>query len=510
MSSMSTINFSGPSHANDRSAKASVQSSNSNKQPKALYGLLPSITEVDLYLKNHNLHFGKSVRAHVKQVLERLREEIALTADHRHLKEAENTHLSIQSLSFSSKKEILEHLATIVAHRGHLSTRRVINATGVVIHTNLGRAPISPKLLALVAPLLTSYATIEYDLETGTRGTRGEGIKNHLRILSGTEDALVVNNNAAAVYLMLMALASEKEVIVSRGELIEIGGSFRIPDIMRAAGVRLVEVGTTNRTRLADYEKAINSNTAALMKIHPSNYRIQGFVEETPIAQMSQLAQKYEIFSFYDLGSGNFYQFEQPALRSMATVQQEVRSAVDLVTFSGDKLLGSTQAGIIVGRKKLISRLERHPLYRALRLDKITMTLLEVHLAAYFQMETLATTIPTIGLLEQTSHTIRQKAEKVLQTLTIPSHSGWSCQLKAAASLSGGGAFPEVNLDSYCLVLEHVTLPAEKIQQFFRQQDIPIIARVYNKQVWLDFRVIFPADFPLITRTLHQLFATSK
>ena len=477
------------------------------KHHSELYRFLPSVSEVDRYLKNKGLGFGKAIRAHVEQVLEEWREAIATSAGHDDLEETGNP--SFQSLVISGKEGILEHLASVVRQRGRMSARRVVNATGVVIHTNLGRAPLSLELLESVTPLLTAYATIEYDLETGKRGTRGEGIKNHLRLLSGAEDALVVNNNAAAVYLMLMALTCGKEVVVSRGELIEIGGSFRIPDIMRAAGVRLVEVGTTNRTRLSDYEKAINGNTAALMKIHPSNFRIRGFVEETTIDQIGQLARKYELFSFHDLGSGNFYQFDQPALRTMPTVQQEVRKGVDLLTFSGDKLLGANQAGILVGRKNLVSRLEEHPLYRALRPDKISMILLEAHLAAYFQMETLASAIPTIGLLEQTSETIRQKAQKVLKTLSIPPRSGWSCELQAAASLSGGGAFPEVELDSYCLVLDHASLPAEKIQQFLREQDTPIIARVRDERVWLDFRVIFPEDFPEIARILQQLFAIS-
>ncbi len=511
---MSTRKTSAPQQQSKGETRAGVRSSNPLEARSALYGLLPSIREVDHYLKARDLHFGKPVRAHVNGVLDGLREEISASINPPPLEGgarggglAEGGEPAVPPLPFSSKEQILEHLAAIVRQRGQISIRRVINATGVVIHTNLGRAPISRKLIDSILPLLSSYATVEYDLESGKRGTRGEGVRNHLRFLSGAEDALVVNNNAAALYLMLVALAYGKEVIVSRGELMEIGGSFRVPDIMRAAGVRLVEVGTTNRTRLSDYEKAINGNTAALLKVHPSNYEMRGFVEETPVAQISRLAREHELFAFHDLGSGNFYQFEQPALRGISTVQWEVRSGVDLLTFSGDKLLGSTQAGIVVGRKNLIRRLARHPLFRVLRLDKITMALLEVHLAAYFQMETLASAIPTIGLLEQSSDAIRQKAETVLRSLSIPPRCGWSCKLAAAASLSGGGALPEIYLDSYCLVLEHVTLPAEKIQQFFRQQEIPVIARVRNNQVWLDFRTVFPEEFPLITRVLHQLFA---
>ncbi len=466
----------------------------------SLYSLLPSVTEVDQYLKQQNLSFGKPVRFLVHEVLQNLRDQITQLSDD---EQAQNVSF------FSSKEEVLQHVALQVAQYGQMSMRSVINATGIVIHTNLGRAPISKQLINSILPLLSAYSTVEYDLTTGKRGSRGEGVKNHLRILSGAEDAVVVNNNAAAVYLMLMALATGKEVIVSRGELIEIGGSFRIPDIMRAAGVTLVEVGTTNRTRISDYENAITENTSALMKVHPSNYAIRGFVEETPMAQIAELAKRYQLSSFYDLGSGNFYRFQQPALQIMPTVQQEIRTGADLVTFSGDKLLGSTQAGVVVGRKALIQKLSRHPLYRALRLDKITLALLEAHLVAYFDVSSLPEKIPTIGLLEQTPTDIQKKAESVLNGLHIPQDSQWKVELRPASSLTGGGALPEVYLDSYSLILHHPSKTAEWIQEFFRQQKTPIIGRIQDEQVWLDFRTIFPADFPTIIDTLHKLFVIS-
>ncbi|MBF0279411.1 MAG: L-seryl-tRNA(Sec) selenium transferase [SAR324 cluster bacterium] len=464
----------------------------------SLYSLLPSVTEVDQYLKERRQRFGKPVRAHVLQTLQQLREQIARSAE----SEEEFTF-------FSGKEEILKHLAEQLAQQGQTSIRRVVNATGVVIHTNLGRSPVSHQLIESILPLLSSYSSIEYDLKTGKRGSRGEGIKQHLRMLSGAEDAVVVNNNAAAVYLMLMALASGKEVIVSRGELIEIGGSFRVPDIMNAAGVKLIEVGTTNRTRISDYENAISDKTAALLKVHPSNYKIAGFVEETSISQIANLAKQHQLLSFYDLGSGNFFRFSQPALQSIPSVQQELRSGVDLLTFSGDKLLGSTQAGIVVGKEELTRKLARHPLYRALRLDKVTMALLEVHLAAYFQIETLPETIPAIGMLEQSQSKIQKKAEKVFKSLKIPANSGWTCNLQATTSLTGGGALPELYLDSYSLILHHESKSAAQIQEFLRLREIPIIARIQRNQVCLDFRAIFPKDFPQITESLHQLFDAS-
>ena len=461
----------------------------------SFYRLLPSVAEADHYLKKQGLPFGKSVRGCVQAVLHNLRQQIACAS------------FDSGAFPFGEKEQILEHLALRVAEEGWADMRRVVNATGVVIHTNLGRAPLSRQLIESVIPLLSAYSSVEYDLKTGKRGSRTGKVNRYLRLLSGAEEAVVVNNNAAAVYLMLMALAAGREVIVSRGELIEIGGSFRVPEIMQAAGVKLVEVGTTNRTRLSDYQNAITENTAALMKVHPSNYRIQGFAEETSMEAIAQLAKEQQLLSFYDLGSGNFYRFAQPALQNLPTVQQELRSGADLVTFSGDKLLGSTQAGVVVGKKNLIASLSQHPLYRALRLDKITLALLEVHLAAYFQIQTLPQTLPTIGLLEQTPEIIQQKAKTVFQTLQMPPNTEWHCHLEASFSLAGGGALPQVCLPSHCLVLHHAHKPADEVQEFFRHQEIPIIGRIHNNQVWLDFRTIFPEDFPLVSETLQRLFA---
>ncbi len=463
------------------------------------YNCLPSVSEVDLFLERKHLPFGKAVRHQVRAALQDLRDQIT-----KHIKQN-------QSLStiFNSKESVLEHVAQVVAGYGSGGIQRVINATGVVVHTNLGRAPLARHLVESAVDLLSSYSTIEYDLSTGKRGKRGELVRHYLRQLSGAEDALVVNNNAAAVQLMLMALAAGKEVIISRGELVEIGGAFRIPDIMRTAGVKLVEVGTTNRTRLSDYEQAITEDTIALMKVHPSNYAIQGFVESVSSTELAQLAKQHQVLSFHDWGSGNFYRFQQPQLQNLVTVQQEVGTGMDLLTFSGDKLLGSTQAGIIVGRSDLVHALSKHPLYRAFRLDKVTLTLLELHIAAYFNMETLPDQLPTIGMLEQTAEVIRKKVETVYQGLKIPSDTLWACKVEEAASLTGGGALPEVYLDSCSLTLAHPKYTVEVVQTFFRKQNVPIVVRVKHEKVWLDFRTIFPEDFSLVIETVNELFTQS-
>ena len=468
------------------------------KAKQKLYSTLPSITEVDSYLKEQGLPSGKAVRKVVTNALQPLRMQIQQRLD-------SATEEDEGAGFFQNKAQVLEHVATLVTTHGDEHSRQVINATGVVIHTNLGRSPLSGEMLKHIFPQLRSYSTVEYDLIEGKRGKRGKQVQALLQTISGAEDALVVNNNAAAVFLALTGLASGKEVIVSRGELVEIGGSFRVPDIMRAAGVKLVEVGTTNRTRLSDYDDAITEETVALMKVHPSNYVMRGFVEDVPIAQLVSLAKEKGLLSLHDLGSGSFYRFQNPALRHIRTIQEEVATGVDLMTFSGDKLLGSVQAGIVVGAEALIQKLLKHPLFRALRLDKVTLSLLEASLYAYLDMETLPQKIPTIGFLEQSQEAIEAKAQKVFKGLSVPSNSKWECELKPTTSLAGGGALPELVLESYAIVFTHKEKTPQDIQTWLRKQSVPIIARVQEEIVWLDFRAVFEEDYPLITETLQKM-----
>ena len=341
------------------------------------YKNLPSITECDSFLKRQNLPYGKSVRVIVNSVLNQVRQEIYQK--------------KTGSVSYNNT-QILERVATKVRIQSN-GAQRVINATGVVVHTNLGRAPLSADLLANALPRMSSYSTLEFDLSTGKRGSRDTKVRKLLRSLSGAEDAMVVNNNAAAVFLMLKALTTSlqkdkiPEVIVSRGELVEIGGSFRIPDIMQEAGVKLVEVGTTNRCRLSDYEEALTENTAALLKVHPSNYEIKGFTESVSVGKMAGLAHSKGLFCFHDWGSGSFYRFKQRGLSEYATAEQELAAGPDLLAFSGDKLLGGIQAGVLLGKTENIQKLRKHALYRALRLDKVTLALLEETLEVYLDLK---------------------------------------------------------------------------------------------------------------------------
>ena len=456
---------------------------------------LPSITECDAFLRQQNLSYGKAVREQVNIVLNQVRQEIS--------KKKTGT------VSYNNN-QILERVAAQVRIQSK-GVQRVINATGVVVHTNLGRAPLSADLLAKVLPRMSSYSTLEYDLSTGKRGTRDSKVRKLLRSLSGAEDAMVVNNNAAAVFLMLKGLTTSlkedkiPEVIVSRGELVEIGGSFRIPDIMREAGVKLVEVGTTNRCRISDYEQALTENTAALLKVHPSNYEIQGFTESVSVRKMAELAHTKGLFCFHDWGSGSFYRFKQPGLSEYATAEQELAAGPDLLAFSGDKLLGGIQAGVLLGKAENIHKLRKHALYRALRLDKVTLGLLEETLEAYLDLKRLPEQVPTVGLLELTVEEIRKTVKLFLKRLKLPNKSALKCELRKTESRTGGGALPELPIESAALVLSHPEWSANDLQEWFRSQPVPIIVRVHEEQIWLDFRTILPHDSDELMSVITRL-----
>jgi len=456
---------------------------------------LPSITECDAFLRQQNLSYGKAVREQVNIVLNQVRQEIS--------KKKTGT------VSYNNN-QILERVAAQVRIQSK-GVQRVINATGVVVHTNLGRAPLSAELLANALPRMSSYSTLEFDLSTGKRGSRDSKVRKLLRSLSGAEDAMVVNNNAAAVFLMLKALTTSlqedkiPEVIVSRGELVEIGGSFRIPDIMREAGVKLVEVGTTNRCRLSDYEEALTENTAALLKVHPSNYEIKGFTESVSVGKMAGLAHSKGLFCFHDWGSGSFYRFKQRGLSEYATAEQELAAGPDLLAFSGDKLLGGIQAGVLLGKAENIQKLRKHALYRALRLDKVTLGLLEETLEAYLDLKRLPEQVPTVGLLELTVEEIRKTVKLFLKRLKLPNKSVLKCELRKTESRTGGGALPELPIESAALVLSHPEWSANDLQEWFRSQPVPIIVRVHEEQIWLDFRTILPHDSDELMSVITRL-----
>lgn len=455
---------------------------------------LPSVSEVDRHLREMGLPAGKAVRPIVQQVLDRFRARAGT-----------GNGSSGSSAGDTFRARVLDAIAEAVSRPMPRTLRRVINGTGVVVHTNLGRALLSPAWLEAAAPLLCAYTNLEYDLESGQRGERGGRVPELLAQLAGAEAGLAVNNNAAAVLLMLSALAAGKEVIVSRGELVEIGGSFRIPDIMRQSGARLVEVGTTNRTRLSDYAAAIGPDTAALLKVHRSNFALTGFVEETSVRELAQLARERGIAVWHDWGSGSLYRFGQPGLRSHPTAADEIRAGADVLTFSGDKLLGAVQAGLIVGGAEPLKKMARHPLYRSLRVDKVRLALFEQALLHYLDIGTLRKNNPTVDLLERTVEEMEPLARRLTEELGSPPTQGLGWSVHREQSLIGGGAAPEARLETLCLALTHPSVDAAALAARLREGQPPIIARVQEERVLIDFRTLLPEDLADVARQVRDL-----
>ncbi len=366
------------------------------------------------------------------------------------------------------------------------SLRPVINATGVVLHTNLGRACLSERAAKAAADAAAHYSTLEYDVESGERGSRSAHVEALLCRLSGAESALVVNNNAAAVLLLLTAQAAGGEVIVSRGELVEIGGSFRVPDIMVACGAVLREVGTTNKTRAADYAAAIGENTRALMKVHTSNYRVVGFTESADRAELAALAHSHGLPFFEDLGSGSLFDLETLGIHGEPTVQGSVRAGVDVVTCSGDKLLGGPQAGILVGKKRYIDALKRHPLTRALRVDKLTLAALEATLRAYAD-GTAENTLPTLAMLAAPPDTLRERAEILCARLA---EKGVCAEAVSEEDAVGGGSVPTQTLPGYAAAVTPRACRVDELAARLRQREVPVVARIAHERLLLCVRTL--------------------
>lgn len=380
--------------------------------------------------------------------------------------------------------------------------RRVINATGVILHTNLGRAPLSDRAQRHVADVMSGYSTLEYNLASGERGSRYEHVAELLRQLTGAEDILVVNNNAAAVMLAVSALAHGREVIVSRGELVEIGGSFRIPDVIRQSSAKLVEVGTTNKTRLADYRNAITAETAALLKVHTSNYRIVGFCSQPEPGEISALGMETGLPVIEDLGSGTLLpvtvaDWHEPS------VAERIAAGFSVVTFSGDKLFGAGQAGIIAGRKTYIEKMKHHPLLRALRIDKLSLASLEGTLMdyAYGKPER---DIPVYSMLKVAEGELKERAEKLAGRIANQA-GGCAVTVVQTRSPAGGGSLPAVELPGYGVAVEFSALSAAGAEKRLRQRVIPIICRVQDSKILFDVRCLNEADISELASACRQL-----
>jgi len=381
----------------------------------------------------------------------------------------------------------------------------LINATGVVVHTNLGRSLVPAAAIENLAQIAGRFSNLEYDLGAGKRGTRYSSIEDILCEISGAQAGMVVNNNAAAVLLCLETLARGKEVIVSRGELVEIGGSFRVPDVMAKSGGILKEVGTTNRTHMQDYENALDENTALMLKVHRSNYSVIGFTAEVSLKELVELGTKHGLPVMEDLGSGTFIDFSKYGLVKEPTVQESVTAGVDLVTFSGDKLLGGPQAGIIVGKKQFVDRIKQNPLARALRIDKMTLAALEATLRLYRDEDQAIRLIPTLRMLTMDSNELASRADRLADDLRAIGRSRLEVNPVELSSKAGGGALPLLELPSKCLRIKIQGLSVNKLEKNMRQNTPPIIGRIENDAFVIDLRTLLDDDLPVIQSAFEKL-----
>ncbi len=388
----------------------------------------------------------------------------------------------------------------------HPHFRRVINATGVVVHTNLGRSLLAEVATRAVAEACARYSNLEMNLETGGRGSRYSHVEALLCRLTGAEAALVVNNNAAAVLLVLETLAKGREVIVSRGQLVEIGGSFRIPEVMEKSGATLHEVGATNRTHLRDYENAINDNTAALLKVHTSNYRIIGFTKEVSVSELAVLGVQYDLPVIEDLGSGNFSDFSALALIDEPTVQKTVADGADVVTFSGDKVLGGPQAGIIVGKKRYIDQIKKNPLNRAVRIDKMTLAALEATLRLYLDPEQARREIPTVAMILAEPKQLAERATTLAEAITKSCGDIAEIDTVEAVSRVGGGAFPEQDLPTTLVRVQSKNqgMSAQSLKERLLETDPPLIGRIEHDTFCLDVRTVSDDEFDLAATVIKN------
>ncbi len=399
---------------------------------------------------------------------------------------------------------ILEMLPAEIASRESLPMRRVINAAGIVVHTNLGRAPLPGEALAAVLETARGYSNLEFDPGAGERSSRLSHVEGMLCDLTGAECAHVVNNNAAAVLLCLAGHARGREVIVSRGELVEIGGSFRVPDIMAESGARLVEVGTTNRTRLSDYENAITGQTALLLKVHPSNFSIQGFTEEVRIADLVRLGDRAGIPVMEDQGSGALIDLAPHGIPGAPSLRQALSAGPGIVTASGDKLLGGPQAGILLGKEELVAPLKRHPLSRALRVDKMCLAALSAVLRLYADERRAMERVPVLRMLLEPEERVRARARRLVRAIRA-SGEGFSLSVERGGTSPGGGALPAVQLPTFLVTVAHPRIPEAVLEERLRRGTPCVVARVGRGMVLLDLRTVRDDEVPELAAAVSAI-----
>ena len=457
---------------------------------------LPKIDEMILLLEKKDI-FSRASREIVTQTcratVQILRENILAASD------KQLTSLTLDTTEVARRVEL--QIEKYYAYK----LKRLVNATGVILHTNLGRAPLCPEAVEQIAEVGRGYSNLEFDLAKGERGLRYDHVTALLCALTGAEDALIVNNNAAAVLLVLNTLAEHKEAVVSRGELIEIGGEFRIPDVMTKSNSILREVGTTNRTRLSDYEKAIGPETGVILKVHTSNYRIVGFTEEAELIQLVALGRKHSIPVFDDLGSGCLVDLDKYGLQHEPTVREVLVTGVDVVSFSGDKLLGGPQAGIIVGKRDVVARIKKNPLNRALRIDKFTLAALEATLMHYLTPDKAVLELRALKALTEPLSDVKKRARKLAAKLKKAGLPDLTFEVRETQAAAGGGSLPTQDIPSAAVSVKSSKMPPSRMEAKLRQASVPVIVRVDENEILLDLRTVSEDEFGFIGEGLRQI-----
>lgn len=458
--------------------------------------LYRSIPKVDVLLEDKKIislieKYHRDVVVDViREEIEKIREEIKTNND----------------FDFINKRinNLVESISKSVEKTYSYNIRKVINGTGTILHTNLGRSIISKKHANYLSDIVTSYSNLEYNLEDGKRGERYSHFEKLICKITGAESAMAVNNNAAAVMLVLSSMAKEKEVIVSRGELVEVGGKFRIPDVMESSNAHLVEIGTTNKTHLEDYENAINENTGALLKVHTSNFKILGFTESVSIKEICDLGKEKNIPVIEDIGSGVLVDLSKYGLEYEPTVQDSIKAGVDIVSFSGDKLLGGPQAGIIVGKKKYIDKMKKNPLTRAFRIDKFTATILEMIFKEYLNEEDAIKNIPTLSLITRDLKEIEKNANALYEKLDILKDVA-IINIEDTLSQIGGGSLPMERLNSKCVSITPKNISTASLEEKLRLNENPVVGRISDNKLIIDMRTILDDEIDILSKKLINI-----
>ena len=407
-----------------------------------------------------------------------------------------------------SHDALLPFIETAIEANSACKLKLLINATGIIVHTNLGRAVLSAKAIENMNCVACSYSNLEYELAQGKRGKRYSHLKDIIKELTGAEDAIAVNNNAAAVLVCLNTFAKDREVVVSRGELVEIGGSFRIPEVMKSSGAILREVGATNKTHLSDYENVLCGNTALLLKVHRSNYQVTGFTEEVSMEMLAKLGREYKVPVMADLGSGCMIDLGEYGIHGEPTVQSIVNAGVDIITFSGDKLLGGPQAGVILGREKMIQKIQKNPLLRAVRIDKLSLAALEATLMQYLDEEKAVKDIPTLRMLTQPVDIIKKRARRIYASLKKDIGGRAEMEIIKDKSQAGGGSLPGADFPTFAVSIKPSGISVNELEKRLRLGNPPVIARIKENALLLDARTVGDAELKGLVNCVKTAIAT--